>query len=341
MAAETISDVLVPSMIRNRLPYRFSQVIDYRGESMGTDWSVRLVAEPAVRDWVKTHALATIGQILEDVIVQMSHWCGHSLLSRFNDAPPGSRHALPAAFFKVLSYGLAVADETSGAYNPAAGRLIDAWGFGANGRHAEPGFAVPSNAAIADCLNACDWRRLALDRAGRSILQPGGVRLDLSSIAKGYAVDAVANKLLSCGVRHFLVDIGGELRGEGVRPDGQPWWVDVEQPTPAWPSARIALHGLAVATSGDHRRFFHHDGRRHSHTIDPRNGWPITHGLAGVTVLHSECMAADALSTALMVLGPEAGLAYAERRALAARLTVRTGEVVRAWHTAAWAALLQ
>ena len=107
------------------------------------------------------------------------------------------------------------------------------------------------------------------------------------------------------------------------------------------PETLIALQGLAVATSGDYRRWFEHDGRRYSHTIDPRTGWPIGHGLASVTVLHADCMAADALSTAINVLGPDAGLAFAERLGLAARLLVRVGAGFDERMSAAFAAMLR
>ena len=161
-------------------------------------------------------------------------------------------------------------------------------------------------------------------------MQPGGVQLDLSAVAKGYGVDRLAFYLKSQGVQHYLVEVGGELRGAGLKPDGQPWWVVLEQ-VPGADGAEaadelvLALHGLSVATSGDYRRYFERDGRRYSHTIDPRNGVPIANDLASVTVVHPQCMAADAWSTALTVLGAEQGLRLAERLGLAARFVARSG----------------
>jgi thiamine biosynthesis lipoprotein len=148
-------------------------------------------------------------------------------------------------------------------------------------------------------------------------------------------------------VRHYLVEIGGELRGAGVKADGQPWWVEIEGVPDADHSVQgamqavVALHGLAVATSGDYRRYFHHAGQRRPHTLDPRSGYPVSNALASVTVLAPTCMQADALSTALTVLGPGDGMAWAETHGLAARFLVRRGEALAELTSPAWRALLQ
>jgi thiamine biosynthesis lipoprotein len=139
----------------------------------------------------------------------------------------------------------------------------------------------------------------------------------------------VAEDLEAAGVDSHLVEIGGELRGTGIKPDGSPWWVAVERPPdgggPAGDAARfvVALHGLSVATSGGYRRGFRHDGEDYGHTIDPRTGWPAEASTAAVTVLHPRCMEADALASALTVLGPAAGLGFATRHGIAALLVER------------------
>jgi thiamine biosynthesis lipoprotein len=264
---------------------------------------------------------------LDGVVAQMSHWERGSSLSRFNDAPAGSWHTLPQDFFTVLTYGLEVANKTGGAYDPCAGALVNCWGFGARSRYDEPNFYAPENARIQPILQRRDRERVALDATGRRAFQPGQVQLDLSSIAKGFAVDALAVTLGMHGIHHFLVEVGGELRGAGLKPDGQPWWVALEGVPDAGDGEPVvvALHGLSVATSGDYRRYFQHQGQRASHTLDPRTGHPIDNGVASVTVLHQECMAADALSTALTVLGPQDGMRFAEQEGLAARFLVRRG----------------
>lgn len=292
---------------------------------MGTSWSVRLVELGST-----AHLQLALQQQLDTVVAQMSHWLPDSDLGRFNRAPAGSWHVLPSAFFQVLSFAEHVARASRGACDPCAGALVNLWGFGPTGRYDEPGFVAPSMEAVSGLMARRVGQTLELDAATRRARQPGGLQLDLSGVAKGYGVDCVARYLESQGVKHYLVEVGGELRGGGTRPDGQPWWVALEQ-VDAAPGADetdemvVALHGLAVATSGDYRRFFEHDGGRYSHTIDPRSGMPIANNLASVTVIHADCMAADAWSTALTVLGPEEGLALAEAEGLAARLLVRDG----------------
>jgi thiamine biosynthesis lipoprotein len=174
-------------------------------------------------------------------------------------------------------------------------------------------------------------------------------------VAKGYAVDRMALCLEQHGVHHYLVEAGGELRGAGVKADSQPWWVEIEgvpdtnagHAGHATEQPLLALHGLAVATSGDYRRHFQHAGSRISHTLDPRSGQPIANGVASTTVIATTCMAADALSTALAVLGPQAGLAWAERQGVAARWLVRGGNgadssaALTEITSSAWRALLQ
>ncbi len=147
------------------------------------------------------------------------------------------------------------------------------------------------------------------------------------------------------GLRHFLVEVGGELRGQGCKPDGQPWWVVLERPGDEEAGdddeVLIALDGLAVATSGDYRRYFESSAQRYSHTLDPRSGWPIAHALASVSVIHAECMQADALSTALTVLGLEQGLAWAQQHGIAALFVTRKDGGFEQHVTPAFAAMLE
>lgn len=298
-----------------------ARVHDLAGRTMGTGWSVRLAAPVA-----PPPALAeAIQALLDGIVAEMSGWEPASHLSRFNRAPAGTWHDLPADFRTVLAAGIAVARASGGAFDPTMGALVDLWGFGPT-----PARLVPPGAnEIAAARARAGWRRLTFDAAGGRAFQPGGLVLDLSGIAKGHAVDRVTTLLAQRGFGHALVEIGGELKGIGVRPDGEPWWVAIEPPpTVALPGTRVALHGLAVATSGDYRRFFESGGRRYAHSIDPRTGAPAVNCLASVTVLHRDCIAADAFATALLVMGPDQGLAFAGANDLAALFVRHDGREI-------------
>nr|WP_315400526.1 FAD:protein FMN transferase [uncultured Duganella sp.] len=326
--------VLLPHYISDDPAPAGGALRDFAGRSMGTSWSVRLVAAPGQ---ALDHLQYGLQRQLDAVVAEMSHWEPDSDLGRFNRAAAGSWQALPPAFFDVLSFAMEVARDSGGAYDPCAGTLVNLWGFGPYGRFDQPEFTAPSADEIAVARTQLGAAGVRLERDGRKALQPGGVQLDLSAVAKGYSVDRLAHHLKTQGIEHYLVEVGGELRGAGVKPDGQPWWVALEEvggaPADADVGAEavagapaplvLALHGLAVATSGDYRRYFELDGRRYSHTVDPRSGMPIANDLASVTVVHGQCMAADAWSTALTVLGVEQGLALAERQGLAARFVAR------------------
>jgi FAD:protein FMN transferase len=316
-AAASTRRVLVPASVDHAPPPLGGRVHEFSGRTMGTTWRVRLVAAVAL---AREPVLRAIQGALDEVVDQMSTWEARSDLCRFNRAAPATWQALPESFFEVLACARGVAERSDGAFDPTAGALVDAWGFGPAAPH-----GVPDEAALLRALGRAGWHRLELDVARHSARQPGGLALDLSAIAKGFGVDLVARRLAELGFASHLVEVGGELRGSGVKPDGQPWWVQLEHPDarPGGQPTLLALHGLSVATSGDYRRWFEHAGTRYSHTIDPRDGLPIRHGLASVSVIHAQCMLADAWSTALNVLGPVDGPVLADRLGLAARFIVR------------------
>lgn len=295
------------------------------GETMGTTWSVRL-ANPAFQPLAPVRA--AIEDALARVVAQMSHWAPGSELSRFNRAAPGSRHVLSPEFFQVLQAACHWAQASGGAWDPTIGPLVDAWGFGPHGTP-----HLPTDGHLAQARAQVGFGRLALDAGRRTALQPGGLRLDLSGIAKGFAVDLVVQRLQSLGFTDTLVEVGGELRASGQRPNGTPWRVAVAEPaqSPASAPRALALRGAAIATSGDRWHAFEQGGRRYPHTLDPRTGEPVQHALASVTVLHAECMHADALATVITVLGPADGLVFAQQHGLAVLLGERTP------HGMAWA----
>ena len=290
---------------------------------MGTSWSARIVDAPPGSG-------AAIEAVLGRVIAQMSNWEEHSAISRFNAAPVGDWMPLPPDMMTVLRAGLDMARVSGGAFDPAVGRLVEKWGFGPGG---PTGLStVPHHPS--------PWSVIEIE--GDSARRTADVTLDFSGIAKGFAVDMAAAALCELGAAHFLVEIGGELRGQGVRPDLQPWWVDVEAPPGlSLPSLRIALCGLSVATSGDYRRFREEGGARLSHSMDPARGAPIANDVASVTVLHDSAMWADAWATAITVLGHEAGMTLATRHGIAACLIQRLQGRGQEYVTPALAAMLE
>ncbi len=312
--------VLIPQVFAPPAPPRALPVQALHGETMGTSWTVRCVGGDPGR------LRAGIEARLAHVDQQMSTWREDSDLSRFNALPAGATECLPASFQTVLACALATAEASGGAFDPTIGPLVDLWGFGPLPAEQD---GPPPPERVAAARARVDWRRLDYDAASGRLRQPGAVALDFSGIAKGYAVDLVAEGLAAAGIDSFLVEIGGELRGRGVKPDGSPWWVAVERPSATGaetPDYVVGLHDLAIATSGDYRRGFRHDGVLYGHTIDPRTGWPIGAEIAAVTVLHRQCMQADALATAIAVLGLPAGLEHATRHGIAALIVVREAE---------------
>jgi thiamine biosynthesis lipoprotein len=282
------------------------------GLSMGTSWRLLLAAEAS-------QPMQAVGgrvqNTLDELERQMSHWRADSELSAFNRLAAGDSLALSADFDNVMRLATEIAEASDGAFDPALGDAVERWGFGPTGRYDSAGFRPDSRPSATGA-----WREMGHDGA-RRWRQPGGCRLDLSAIAKGHAVDAVVAALREGGHHHLLFELGGELRGEGLKPDGQPWWVALERPpgASALSPLRVALTGQAVATSGDYRQGYRdNDGGWLSHTLDPRTGHPVIHGLASVSVLHPCCARADALATALFVMGPEEGLRWADRHGVAA-----------------------
>lgn len=326
--------VLIPHQLDTAVKPVRGEVRKLQGYCMGTSWSVQLAA-PA--GFVLEPVTQQITDLLEGIENQMSHFRPESDLCRFGRLPAGASQVLPNEFSRVLRAALEVAHLSQGAFDPTIAALADAWGFGSASRFSDAGFVPPNQISVA----AGRWSELTLDSDNR-LYQPGGVALNFAAIAKGFAVDAVAQWLCGQGFPNHLVEIGGELRGGGVKPDGQPWWVALESPATdcPLPSTRIALHGLAVATSGDYRRSYRMNGRLIHHTLDPRTGAPSVNRLSSVSVIHAECMLADAWATALTVLGPEQGLALAEQLNLSVLLQGHdgAGRWVE-WSSAAWHAL--
>ncbi|MGV8929717.1 MAG: FAD:protein FMN transferase [Brevundimonas sp.] len=333
--------VLIPTHDHKPGPSPGIEIRDFTGETMGTTWSVRLVPPP-------THDHATLQSAIETelarIIALFSHWDPRSELSRLNTAPPGF-WAVSEPFWDVLNKAMDLADDTNGAVDPALGTLVDLWGFGPPGPRTLNAFgtgpSIPFEEEIAAARALSGWGIVRFNREARAVQQLGGVKLDLSAIARGHAVDCISERLTAMGASHHLIEIGSELRGAGVKPDGRPWWVELQQaPGAPGPRTVAALFDMACATSGDWVRNFEAYGGIWSHTIDGRTGRPVENGVASVTVLAGTALYADAMATALTVMGPEEGPAFAEALNIAAAFVVRTGEDLAEIVSPAFAAMV-
>ena len=289
------------------------------GPTMGTRWSVTL--DEAPEDSLDRLQAALSGAVAE-VDHQMSPWRADSDLVRFNEAPVGAWVTLPEAMTQVLARALDVARWSDGAFDPTVGALVDAWGFGA-ARDTPDGAAIV--AARAAARGGPGHRALELDVGARRARKLAPLQLDLCGIAKGFAVDRMVERLRGHGIERALVALDGELRALGGQRDGHGWPVAVEQPELGRRAAHsvLELRDIAVATSGDYRRFFTLQGERVAHTMDPRRAAPLRNEVAAVTVLAPECMSADAWATALLVVGADDGMTLARRHGLEAMFLLR------------------
>ena len=293
------------------------------GPTMGTRWSVTCDAAPDTDVQALQTALAAA---VQQVDAQMSPWLPGSDLNRLNHAPVGAWVTLPAEILEVLVCALDVCRLSAGAFDPAAGALVDAWGFGAV-RDAPDAEAIRTATSAAPVARTPTYEALELDSGMLRARKHAPMHLDLCGIAKGYAVDRTADVLRQNGVPHALVALDGELRAVGGQADGQPWAVAVESPETGRRAVHsvVELQDLAVATSGDYRHYLQVGDARLAHTMDTRRGAPVRNEVASVTVLARQCMHADAWATALLVAGPGEGLALAQRMGLEALWMLRRG----------------
>jgi len=299
------------------LPY-----FEFAGATMGTTWSVKL-AEESLEAGAQARITAEIEGRLEEVEALMSTWRPESELSRFNRHHSTEPFAVSPQTLAVFRAAREVSDLSGGAFDVTVAPLVAAWGFGATDRLPEP----PATAELAALRERVGYWKIELDEvAGTLRKTEPDTTCDLSAIAKGHGVDRIAEGLVELGYENFLVEVGGELRARGRKREGGGWRVAIERPEDG--AARsiheiIELRDTAIATSGDYRNYYEVGGERVSHTIDPRRGEPIRHGVASVSILHPEAVRADALATALNVLGLQRGLAVAEQHGLGALFIVR------------------
>ena len=299
------------------------RLIEFTGATMGTTYSVKVTDLPTRVDRDALHA--EMHRILETVNARMSTYQAESELSRFNASPSTGWLTISTDTLEVLDEAQRVSRLCGGAFDVTVGPLVNLWGFGPPVRSALP----PADGHIRGALEKVGFWHIDSRKSPPAVRKNRpGMYIDLSAIAKGYGLDKVAEHLEHRDIGHYLVEIGGELRGRGHNPRGEPWKVAIEKPFAGHRAIYRVVHlqDGVLATSGDYRNYFEKDGQRYAHIIDPRTGQPITHNLASVTIIGQSAMSADALATALMVLGPEAGFRLATRENLAAFFVVKDGE---------------
>jgi thiamine biosynthesis lipoprotein len=291
------------------------------GKTMGTYYSIRFV--PGEETPAVEMLRAEIDKRLEQVNDQMSTYRPGSELSRFNASREVNQpFPVSAATTEVVLEALRINRVTDGALDVTVGPLVNLWGFGPEGRPNK----VPSAAELALRRSWTGIDKLSVE--GNALLKSiPQLYVDLSSIAKGYGVDVIAQYLQSQQVKNYMVDIGGEVRTRGYNGEKKPWRIAIERPTAGVEQqAHLVIEPgeMSVATSGDYRNYFEQDGVRYSHTIDPNTGKPINHHLVSVTVISPQCMTADGLSTGLNVLGPDRGMALANLMGIPVFMIVKT-----------------
>lgn len=293
------------------------------GNTMGTQYSVKLGSAAADKDALP----AEIEQALAEVNEMMSTYLPDSEISRFNASTSTDWHTVSGAFCLSVEKALEISSYTDGAFDITVAPLVNLWGFGPGDMIDNP----PADAEIASILQTVGYEKLRTDCSAPALRKNlPGLMLDMSALGKGFAVDHIAALLDRHGIKNYLVEVGGELRLRGHNIKGEKWAIGIEMPLTyeRRPHTVVRVTDTALATSGDYRNFFVADGQHYSHTIDTRTGRPVTHALASVTVLDGSGYRADALATALLVMGPEQGMALATRDDLAVLFLLRNGDSV-------------
>jgi len=290
------------------------------GEAMGTTYSVLLV-DPAA-DVANDQLEARIDETLERIENLLSTWRDDSELSKFNANLTSGWIDVSSELCGTIEQALEVSRQSQGAFDITVGPLVNLWGFGPDGDVSEP----PDDDTLLVAMNTVGYKELQTRCDEPAVRKSdGAVYVDLSGWAKGYAVDELADLLDDHQLTDYLVEIGGEIRVRGHNAEELKWAVAIETPstTTRTPHSVLRVTNTSVATSGDYRNYFDHDGNRYSHTIDARTGRPIEHELAAVTVVSESAAYADAMATALLVLGPAEGPRRAEELGLAAFFLIR------------------
>ncbi|WP_237583285.1 FAD:protein FMN transferase [Photobacterium halotolerans] len=313
------------------------QLIHLTGSTMGTYYSIKLIEQEGLPSEVALQK--EIDRRLERVNDQMSTYREDSELSQFNQHRSSEPFAVSADTATVVQEAIRLSKLTDGALDVTVGPLVNLWSFGPEARPD----VVPTDEELNARRQEVGIEHLKVQ--GNALVKDlPGLYVDLSSIAKGYGVDVVADYIASLGVNDYLVEIGGEIRLKGKNLEGVPWRIAIEKPTEDGSRSiqEVVEPGeMAVATSGDYRNYFEENGVRYSHLINPITGKPITNHVVSVTVMHPKCMTADALATAFSVMGEEKAIALANQENWPVLLIVSTDEGFKEYASDAFTTYMQ
>jgi thiamine biosynthesis lipoprotein len=281
------------------------------GQTMGTTYHIKVVTGKAKN---LSRLKEKIDQRLSQINWSMSTWLKESEISRFNDLKKvGEKFEISADFLQVMIVAENLYGLTEGAWDGTVNPLVKLWGFGGADRRN----TLPPPEKVRQLVSDVGFPNIKISENSSLVKKKPSISLDLGSIAKGYAVDKISELIEQNGIKNFLVEIGGEVYAAGVRKDGENWKIGINTPRPDAPPDQIyqalTIRNKALATSGDYRDFFEINGKRYSHIVDPRTGYPVNNGVVSVSVIADNCTFADGLATALMVMGPEKGLVLVDR----------------------------
>jgi thiamine biosynthesis lipoprotein len=284
----------------------------WHGGTMGTTYLVK-ISQVTIEQAVLEQLQNEVENALIEVNRQMSTYDPKSEISRFNRFADTTAFEVSPQLVKVVSTALDIYTKSMGAFDVTVAPLINLWGFGTQGQRID----IPSDDEIAILKSKVGSQNLAIVNATHLKKRIPDLQINLSAIAKGYGVDVVDDIIQSSGYQNYMVEIGGEVVAHGVNARHEAWRIGIDRPAyhllPGEElEAILALRDIAVATSGDYRNYFEVEGKQFSHTIDPATGRPITHGLASATIIAPNCMLADALATAVMVMGREKAIPWIE-----------------------------
>ena len=299
------------------------EILVLNGLTMGTTYSVKINADNTFIE--KNQISDDIDEILSEINQSMSTYIKESELSNINFSTISDWQSISNDLFEVIDHAINVSLKTNGAFDITIAPLVNLWGFGPDKFQNK----IPADEIIELTKKNTGYKKISIDKSLKKIskLDPN-LHIDLSGIAKGFAVDKIARYLDKCGFKNYLIEIGGELIGKGLNKDNEIWQIGIEDPNNNNDTIKriIRLKDMAMATSGNYMNYFEKGGIRYSHTINPLTGKPIKHKLASVTVLDNSAMNADALATAFMVLGPEKALSLANNLEMAIYLIIKDGK---------------